>query len=115
MSKSVLHSPLRNSELNFKNRIFMAPMTRSRAAGDIPGDLAAEYYSQRASAGLIFSEGTQVSLQGIGYINTPGIYTAAQVAAWKKVTDAVHKNGGLIFCQLWHTGRVSHPDFHNGE
>jgi N-ethylmaleimide reductase len=77
--------------------------------------LAAEYYSQRASAGLIFSEGTQVSLQGIGYINTPGIYTAAQVAAWKKVTDAVHKNGGLIFCQLWHTGRVSHPDFHNGE
>ncbi len=93
----------------------MAPMTRSRAPERIPTELMAEYYSQRASAGLIFSEGTQVSPQGIGYVFTPGIHTEIQIAAWQKVTSKVHEKGGLIFCQLWHVGRVSHPAFHNGE
>jgi N-ethylmaleimide reductase len=93
-----------------KNRIVMAPLTRSRAvAGDIPGPLAAEYYRQRASAGLIVTEATQISPQGKGYAFTPGIYNDAQVAEWKKTTDAVHEAGGRIFVQLWHVGRISHP------
>lgn len=103
--------------LKLKNRVIMAPMTRSRA--DNPetaaGALLAEYYAQRASAGLIISEGTQVSPQGVGYINTPGIYSSAQVAGWRMVTDAVHKKDGKIFAQLWHVGRISHPDFHGGQ
>lgn len=95
--------------LPLKNRIVMPPMTRSRAgAGDVATDMMAEYYAQRASAGLIISEGTQISQQGQGYAWTPGIYSAAQIAGWKKVTDAVHKAGGKIFAQLWHVGRVSH-------
>jgi len=95
----------------------MAPMTRSRA--DNPENaataLTAQYYEQRASAGLIISEGTQVSPQGVGYINTPGIYSEAQVKGWQQVTEAVHTKDGKIFAQLWHVGRMSHPDFHNGE
>ncbi len=95
----------------------MAPMTRSRATNDerAPTQMHVKYYTQRAGAGLIISEGSQVSEEAVGYINTPGIYSAAQVAGWKKVTDSVHAAGGKIFCQLWHVGRISHPDFHEGE
>lgn len=107
----------RLADLTLKNRIVMAPMTRSRADNpdNAPTDMHAAYYRQRASAGLIISEGSQISQDAVGYINTPGIYTAAQVAGWKKVTQAVHEEGGKIFLQLWHVGRMSHPDFHNGE
>ena len=91
-------------------------MTRSRALeGNVANPLAATYYVQRASAGLMITEGTQVSPQGVGYIRTPGIHSPEQVAGWKHITDAVHRVGGTIFAQLWHVGRVSHPDFHNGE
>jgi len=95
----------------------MAPMTRSRAGeGLVPTELMATYYTQRASAGLIVTEATQVSPRGIGYIYTPGIYTDAQVAGWKLITDAVHERGGKIFLQLWHVGRISHPSLQpNGE
>jgi len=96
----------------------MAPMTRSRAdnEGKIPSnDLQGLYYEQRASAGLIITEGSQVSEKAVGYINTPGIHTDAQVEGWKKVTKRVHDKGGKIFIQLWHVGRISHPDFHDGE
>ena len=110
-----LFSPYRLGELELKNRMVMAPMTRSRAiAGNVPNLLAATYYAQRASAGLIVTEATQVSPQGVGYIRTPGIHSPEQVAGWKTVTDAVHKAGGTIFLQLWHVGRISHPDFHGG-
>jgi len=97
------------SGLALKNRFVMAPMTRSRASqpGDIPNDLMATYYGQRASAGLIISEATQVSLQGQGYANTPGIHSQEQVDGWKKVTQEVHEKGSKIFAQLWHVGRVS--------
>ena len=89
----------------------MAPMTRSRAKLDgTPGELAAEYYSQRASVGLIVTEGTQPSDDGQGYLATPGIYSVAHVAGWKKVTAAVHDKGGRIFIQIMHAGRMSHPD-----
>lgn len=92
-----------------KNRFLMAPMTRSRASqpGDIPNTLMAEYYAQRSTAGIIITEATQVSLQGKGYANTPGIYSKEQIEGWKLITDAVHKNGSKIFLQLWHVGRVS--------
>src|SRR5260221_9973139 len=104
---------LGNIELN--NRLVMAPMTRSRALEDnVPNPIAATYYAQRASAGLVITEATQVSPQGVGYIRTPGLHSPAQVAGWRKITDAVHRAGGTIFAQLWHVGRVSHPDFHNG-
>lgn len=94
----------------------MAPMTRSRAIGDgLPHPAAATYYAQRASAGLIITEGSQISYQARGYTGTPGIHTDAQVARWSEVTDAVHAAGGRIFLQLWHVGRVSHPDFQNGD
>jgi len=92
------------------NRIFMAPMTRNRAPDTIPNGLMKTYYTQRASSGLIISEGSQISSQAIGYPGTPGIHTAEQVTGWKTITDAVHAQGGHIFCQLWHVGRVSHPD-----
>ena len=114
MSTLRLLSRLNNGQLEFKNRIFMAPMTRSRAATQVPTDMMAEYYSQRASAGLIFTEGTQISPEGVGYISTPGIHTKEQIEGWKKTTSAVHAKGGIIFAQLWHVGRVSHPDFHGG-
>lgn len=100
-----------------KNRLVMAPMTRSRANNpeNAAGALQAKYYAQRASAGLLITEGTQISKQGVGYIFTPGIYSEAQVAGWKSVTEAVHAKDGKIFAQLWHVGRISHPDFHGGE
>lgn len=105
-----LFSPFHMGDLNLSNRIVMAPLTRNRATidGDTTHQLHAAYYSQRAGAGLIISEGTQISAEGKGYFRTPGIYTEAQVAAWKQVTKAVHDKGGLIFCQLWHVGRISH-------
>ncbi|RAK67940.1 alkene reductase [Hymenobacter edaphi] len=112
-----LFSPFTLGAIELPNRLVMAPMTRSRATNPetTATDSVVKYYVQRATAGLIITEGTQVSPQGVGYINTPGIYSEAQVAAWKKVTEAVHEAGGRIFAQLWHVGRVSHPFFHNGE
>ena len=108
---SDLFQPVTMGSLELSNRIVMAPLTRSRALkGDITGPLQAEYYAQRATAGLIISEATQISQQGKGYAFTPGIYNDEQVAGWKLTTDAVHAKGGLIFCQLWHVGRISHPD-----
>jgi N-ethylmaleimide reductase len=98
-----------------KNRVVMAPMTRSRAVGNVVNDLTTLYYKQRSSAGLLLTEATQVSTLGVGYINTPGIHTTEQVRAWNNVTKTVHDNNGLIFNQLWHVGRVSHSSFHNGE
>ena len=110
-----LLSPYRLGELELRNRLVMSPMTRSRAfEGNVPNPLAATYYAQRASAGLIVTEATQVSPQGVGYIRTPGMHSAEQVAGWRTITDAVHQAGGKIFAQLWHVGRVSHPDFHGG-
>jgi N-ethylmaleimide reductase len=105
------------SEVTLNNRIVMAPLTRSRAgAGDVPRELNADYYAQRASAGLIVSEATQVSKQGQGYLFTPGIYTPEQVEGWKKVVGAVHGRGGKIFLQMWHVGRISHTTLQpNGE
>lgn len=102
--------------LELKNRMVMAPLTRSRAeANNVPSSMAATYYSQRASAGLIITEATQASAGGQGYVSTPGIHSDAQATEWKKITDAVHQKGGLIFVQLWHVGRISHPVFRNGE
>ena len=95
-------------DLKLKNRISMAPMTRSRTIkGEVPTEMNAQYYAQRASAGVIISEATQISLQGQGYADTPGIYTQEQIDGWKKVTNAVHEEGGKIILQLWHVGRVS--------
>ncbi|MDG6099048.1 alkene reductase [Alteromonas sp. ZYF713] len=105
----MLFSKYQLSDKVLDNRIVMPPMTRARAAsGNIATPLMAEYYSQRASAGLIISEGTQISQQGQGYAWTPGIYTNEQVEGWKTVTDAVHRSGGVMYAQLWHVGRVSH-------
>jgi N-ethylmaleimide reductase len=106
-----LFTPVRVGPYNLRNRLVMAPMTRNRAGeGNTPTPLMARYYAQRATAGLIVSEGSQVSAQGAGYPNTPGIYDDAQVDGWRAVTDAVHAAGGRIFLQLWHVGRISHPD-----
>src|SRR5271163_1865455 len=108
-------SPFRLGPLALPNRAVMAPMTRNRAGpGNVPGPLNATYYAQRASAGLIVSEATQVSPQGVGYPGTPGIHSAAQVEGWKLVTAAVHAAGGRIFLQLWHVGRISHPSMQPG-
>lgn len=105
----MIFTPYTMDSLSLANRIVMPPMTRSRAEpGDVPTELMAEYYSQRAGAGLIITEGTQISHQGQGYAWTPGIYNADQVAGWRRVTDAVHAKGGRIFAQLWHVGRISH-------
>jgi N-ethylmaleimide reductase len=102
--------------LQLKNRMVMAPLTRSRArGGNVPSEMAADYYSQRAGASLIITEATQATSDGQGYIDTPGVFSEAQVTEWKKVTDAVHEKGGLIFVQLWHVGRISHPDFRGGK
>jgi N-ethylmaleimide reductase len=106
-----LLEPFNLKHLQLKNRMVMAPMTRSRAGSvNAPTELNAVYYAQRASAGLIISEAAQVSRQGVGYIGTPGIHTEEQVFGWKRVTKAVHDAGGRIFCQLFHGGRISHPD-----
>lgn len=115
-NESVLFKPFHLGGLILKNRIVMAPLTRNRAlhGSDVPWSLNAEYYSQRASAGLIISEATQISPTGKGYAWTPGIYSAEQVAGWKQVTDAVHAKNGAIFAQLWHVGRISHPSLQPG-
>ena len=107
-----LFSPIDMGELILPNRMVMAPLTRNRAAmpGNVPRDINATYYAQRASAGLIISEAAQVSPQGIGYPATPGIHSDAQVQGWRAVTDAVHAQGGLMFAQPWYCGRISHPD-----
>jgi N-ethylmaleimide reductase len=106
---SSLFEPTRAGDIELANRIVMAPLTRNRAApGQVPSELAITYYAQRASAGLIVSEASQISPEGQGYLDTPGIHSPAQVAAWKKVTEAVHARGGKIVIQLWHVGRISH-------
>ncbi|MDX2082523.1 MAG: alkene reductase [Rickettsiales bacterium] len=106
-----IFEPLKIGDLTLSNRIIMAPLTRMRSQqpGDIPNSLNAKYYAQRASAGLIITEATQISQQGKGYPATPGIYTDEQIQGWKLVTSEVHQNGGKIFLQLWHVGRISHP------
>jgi len=109
MTEKTLFQPYVLGDLVLANRVVMGPLTRNRAgSGLVPNDLAATYYAQRASAGLIITEATQVSAQAQGYQDTPGLYTAEQVAGWRKVTEAVHSEGGKIFVQLWHVGRVSH-------
>ncbi|MBS3803809.1 MAG: alkene reductase [Oleiphilaceae bacterium] len=113
-----LFQPLKLGNTELANRVLMSPLTRSRASqhGDVPNAMNLEYYRQRASAGLIISEATQVSPQGKGYAFTPGIHSEAQIAGWKAITDAVHEAGGRIHMQLWHVGRISHPDLQpNGE
>lgn len=112
---SLLFSPVQVGDLTVPNRVWMAPLTRCRAApGRVPTALMAEYYRQRASAGLILSEATAVDPMGVGYPDTPGIWSDAQVAGWKTVTEAVHAAGGRIFLQLWHVGRISHPAYLDG-
>ena len=114
-SKELL-SPLQLGDLNLWNRVVLAPLTRARAGAErMPNELMAEYYSQRSSAGLLISEATVISKQGIGWINTPGIYSDEQAEAWKKITGAVHDKGSKIFLQLWHCGRASHSAFHDGK
>ncbi|MHB1606808.1 MAG: alkene reductase [Leptospirales bacterium] len=117
MTQSIdLFTPLKIGRIALKNRIVMAPMTRNRAEqGNIPAAISATYYGQRASAGLIITEATQVSPRGQGYIFTPGIHSNEQVEGWRRITETVHQKGGVIFLQLWHVGRISHPDFHGGE
>lgn len=112
-----LFTPLTVGAVDAPNRVFQAPLTRMRATppGDVPNDLMREYYVQRASAGLQISEGTQISPQGKGYMDTPGIHSPEQVVGWRRITDAVHEAGGRIAAQLWHTGRVSHESLHDGE
>jgi N-ethylmaleimide reductase len=115
LSGEDLFGPARLGPCTLANRIVMAPLTRNRAGpGNVPQPLNAEYYAQRASAGLIVSEATQVSPQGVGYPGTPGIHSPEQVAGWRLVTDAVHAKGGRIFLQLWHVGRISHPSLQAG-
>lgn len=112
---SPLLRPYELGPLALKNRVLMAPMTRSRAAsGNVPGPSAATYYAQRATAGLIVAEASQVSPEGVGYVGTPGIHTGEQAQGWRHVTDAVHAAGGLIFLQLWHVGRISHVSLQPG-
>ncbi len=112
-----LFSPLQLGPLHLPNRLAMAPLTRTRAGkGNVPHELNATYYEQRASAGLLISEATQVTPEGQGYPNTPGIHSDEQVAGWRLVTDAVHAAGGRIYLQLWHVGRISHPSYQpNGQ
>lgn len=104
-----LLDPYKLGNIDLRNRIVMSPMTRSRAIGNIPNELMADYYGQRAAAGLIITEGTSPSPNGLGYSRIPGIFSEAQVEGWRKVTNAVHSKGGKIFVQLMHTGRISHP------
>lgn len=110
MSQSHLFSPLELGGYTLRNRIALPPLTRSRSEqpGDIPGDLMAEYYRQRSSAGFMITEGVQIEPRGQGYAWTPGIYSQEQIEGWKKVTQAVHQEKGILFCQLWHVGRISH-------
>jgi N-ethylmaleimide reductase len=109
MKTATLFDPLQLGDLTLANRIIMAPMTRNRAMPDgVPGSLAGTYYGQRASAGLIITEATQISPMGKGYFNTPGIHSPEQIDAWRQIVDRVHANDGAIFLQLWHVGRISH-------
>src|SRR5215204_4067886 len=110
MSQTRLFEPFKLGPITLPNRLAMAPLTRNRAGppGMVPSPLAVDYYGQRASAGLLITEASQVSQQGQGYQDTPGIYSKEQVAGWRQVTDRVHDRGGRIFIQLWHVGRVSH-------
>ncbi|MCQ4257668.1 alkene reductase [Stutzerimonas stutzeri] len=111
-----LFDPIKIGDLELANRIIMAPLTRCRAEpGRVPGDLIAEYYGQRAGAGLIISEATSVTPMGVGYPDTPGIWSAEQIQGWKKVTDTVHAKGGKIVLQLWHVGRISDPIYLDGQ
>lgn len=113
---ATLFDPIQIGDLQLPNRIIMAPLTRCRASeGRVPNDLMVEYYTQRASAGLILTEATSVTPMGVGYPDTPGIWSQAQVAGWRKITDAVHAAGGRIMLQLWHVGRISDPLYLNGE
>lgn len=114
---ATLFDSIKVGELTLPNRLVMAPLTRARATGGgrVPNDLMATYYKQRAGAGLILSEATSVTPMGVGYENTPGIWSESQVEGWKKVTKAVHEAGGRIFLQLWHVGRISDPSLLNGE
>ncbi|MFY0857696.1 alkene reductase, partial [Enterobacter roggenkampii] len=104
---SKLFTPYNLSGLALKNRVVMAPMTRTRTMNDVPDEVVALYYAQRASAGLLITEGMPVSEEGRGYLYTPGIYNDEHVQGWRKVTQAVHAKGGRIFAQLWHVGRMS--------
>ena len=111
-----LFDPLRVGDLVLRNRVVMAPLTRLRGTPDhLPTPLMVEYYAQRSGAGLILSEGIPVEPMGVGYANVPGIWSPEQVARWKPITEAVHRRGGLVFAQIWHVGRISHPRFLNGE
>lgn len=110
MSRKEIFKEIKVGSIRLSNRIVMAPLTRNRAGeGNVPTDLNREYYEQRATAGMIITEATQISPQGVGYPMTPGIHTPEQREGWRKVTDAVHKKGGKIALQLWHVGRISHP------
>ena len=111
---SQLYSRATLGGVTLQNHLVMAPMTRNRAIGNIPNELMAEYYAQRGSAGLIITEGTSPSPNGLGYSRIPGIFSAAQIAGWKRITDAVHAKGGVIFLQLWHVGRQSHVSMTGG-
>jgi 2,4-dienoyl-CoA reductase-like NADH-dependent reductase (Old Yellow Enzyme family) len=111
---SNLFAPLKIGSITINNRIIMAPLTRARAPGRIPNDLMVEYYTQRASAGLILTEATCISPMAVGYANTPGIWSQEQVVGWKKITKAIHEKNGKIFMQLWHVGRISDPMFLDG-
>lgn len=116
LTVKTIFDPITIGDLQLPNRIFMSPMTRGRSdPGGIPNSLMAEYYSMRAAAGLMITEATAISPQGAGWLGAPGIWNEAQVKGWKLVTDAVHAMNGHIFLQLWHMGRVSHPDFLEGE
>src|SRR6201981_626804 len=112
MSNQPLFTPYRREHLDLPNRIVMAPLTRMRAQSHdhVPTTLQAEYYAQRASAGLIIAEATAISPEGFGWADTPGLWTKEQIRGWRRVTDAVHAAGGRIISQLWHTGAISHPE-----
>jgi N-ethylmaleimide reductase len=115
MPSSPVLQPVTIGDLELKNRVVMAPLTRSRSNNEgVPPDFAADYYGQRASAGLIIAEATNISPQGVGYAYTPGIWSDAQVESWSRIVRTVHANDGLIFLQLWHTGRISHPELQPG-
>lgn len=109
MNENKLLNPLTLGNIKLQNRVVMSPMTRCRAIGNVPNELMVEYYKQRSGAGLIITEGTSPSPNGLGYARIPGIFNQAQVEGWKKITSKVHQNGGKIVVQLMHTGRISHP------
>jgi N-ethylmaleimide reductase len=116
VNRPILLEPLITGKLELRNRVVMAPLTRRRATDDhVPTDIMRIYYEQRASAGLIIAEATNISLQAVGYLNSPGIFSRQQIDAWKPITNAVHNKGGKIFLQLWHVGRVSHPLVQQGQ